>query len=146
MIKGVFGSRWEKYKEIGNHGLGHYDQAIFVAKLRAMERIKLSRTSFFSDWVSDAIDFAQNLVGVGKFRDIVPSLMAFADYGLVWFRFNGRKATNEEIDDYDKWKEITVELTPKGYLATENEWYKQEEITHPYDFLSCFYIDKDAKK
>lgn len=131
MIQEPNETAWQHYQAIDKEarGMQHYLCAEFVALHRAMQTLKQSngKPIPFGDWVTDAVEFPANMnSGIYcKYRDFIPSLFGLQDSGCL--KIVG------DLDTEKDWNKITVQITPKGFLATPQEWWdkcsvKFEEI------------------
>lgn len=114
-------SPYEQFKHIGEdkegHGMSHYIQAEYVAVHRAMyvlKQLEPGQTITYYDLMKRAVEYANQFPGIGaKYRDTGPRIEALASYGIIVFD-----------GDPEDWEKTTVRLTPKGFLARPEEWYK----------------------
>lgn len=124
MIQNSNETAWEHYQALNKDGSGmeHYICAEFVAMHRAMQTLKQSNGTpiSFRVWVSDAVEFVENMkAGIScKYRDFVPVLLNLEKLGCLRI-----------VGDLDEdWNEITVQITPKGFLATPQEWWQNCDV------------------
>lgn len=132
---------WELFQFLEAHesGEGSYLQAELIACHRAMDIMKSlgpGEAISFQDWIEKAVEYANHFPNIGaKYRDVVPRLMALANYGLVII---------DGDPDQDSHKAM-VKITPKGYLAEPYEYYKKREVFPPRDETALNFFARVAE-
>lgn len=127
-------SPYQQFKRIGEdkegHGMSDYLQAEYVAVHRAiyvLKQLEPGQTITYCDLMKRAVEYANQFPGIGaKYRDVGPRIEVLADYGIIEFSGNP-----------EDWENVTVRLTPKGFLSRPEEWYKDTYTPNPIpEFLT----------
>ena len=121
--EGLARSLYQQFKDMESSDISHYLQAELIGVKKAMDilkELKPNELLRFDDLLRQVVEYVEHFPNLRtKFRDMYVRLMHLENYGLI--RFEGPMRDAEDTEN------LTVRITPKGFLALPHEYFLSKD-------------------